>query len=402
MDIQNTTWLRQASKDTVPAIVEWLSGNECHDLDDAGLVAGLGRRLRAAGLPVDRLALHLRTLHPSILGRTVAWAPREPIEIHDREHGVMALPDFADSPLRHVMETGEAVLVRTGSLTDRGWTQMDVFRQRGLTELFVAPLSNADGPVSAVSFCTAQPQGFLPTHLESLERVLPALRNVCELRVLRQTELTLLDTYIGTATAKRILAGRIRRGQVETLEAALMLCDLRGFTALSNRLANARILALLNSYFDCVVPAITAAGGDVLKFMGDAVLAFFQDEDAARSCAAAFEGARGVLENLNQFASPEGRLEAGIALHYGEVSYGNIGSTSRLDFTVIGSDVNLVSRIQGVCSKTGQRLLASKRFAMALDTSGLVPIGAYDLAGFTKAEELFALDEPAPQGLAKQ
>lgn len=402
MDIQNTTWLRQASKDTVPAIVEWLSGNECHDLDDAGLVAGLGRRLRAAGLPVDRLALHLRTLHPSILGRTVAWAPREPIEIHDREHSVMTLPDFADSPLRHVMETGEAVLVRTGSVADRGWTQMDVFRQRGLTELFVAPLSNADGPVSAVSFCTAQPQGFLPTHLESLERVLPALRNVCELRVLRQTELTLLDTYIGTATAKRILAGRIRRGQVETLEAALMLCDLRGFTALSNRLPNARILALLDSYFDCVVPAITAAGGDVLKFMGDAVLAFFQDEDAARSCAAAFESARGVLENLNQFASTEGRLEAGIALHYGEVSYGNIGSASRLDFTVIGSDVNLVSRIQGVCSKTGHRLLASKRFATALDASGLVPAGAYDLAGFTKAEELFALDEPAPEGLAKQ
>ena len=398
MDIQNTTWLRPVSRDAVPAIVEWLSGNECHDLDDAGLVAGLGRRLRAAGLPIDRLALHLRTLHPSILGRTVAWAPREPIEIHDREHQTMSLPDFADSPLRHVMETGEAVLVHTGSATDRGWTQIDVFRQRGLTELFVAPLSNADGPVSVVSFCTAQLQGFLPTHREALERVLPALRNVCELRVLRRTELTLLDTYIGAATAKRILAGRIRRGQVETLEAALMLCDLRGFTALSNRLPSARILALLNSYFDCVVPAITAAGGDVLKFMGDAVLAFFQDEDAARSCAAAFQGALGVLENLKEFPGAEGRLEVGVALHYGEVSYGNVGSASRLDFTVIGSDVNLVSRIQGVCSKTGHQLLASKRFATALDESALVPAGAYDLAGFTKAEELFALDDPAPKG----
>jgi adenylate cyclase len=187
-------------------------------------------------------------------------------------------------------------------------------------------------------------------------RIVPALRNACELRTLRQIELTLLDTYTGSTTARRILAGRVRRGQVETLEAALMLCDLRGFTELSNRLPVERVLELLDAYFDRVVPAITAAGGEVLKFMGDAVLAFFHREAAAEACEAALRGGLNALERLDEFRSPDAALSAGIALHYGEVSYGNIGSGRRLDFTVIGRDVNLLSRMESVCSATGHRL----------------------------------------------
>lgn len=372
-------------------VIEWLTGNECHELDDAGLVAGLGRRLRAAGLPVDLLTLHLRTLHPEIFGRSVAWAPGEPVEIRDREHGIEMSAVFMGSPLRHVMETREPLIVSFDAQDGPAWTQVDVFRGRNLVELMFVPLCNGDGPVSVAAFGTMRPGGFAPTERAALERIVPALRTACELRTLRQVELTVLDTYIGSTTAKRILAGRIRRGQTESLEAALMLCDLRGFTELSNRLPSGRVLELLDAYFDRVVPAIVAGGGEVLKFMGDAVLSFFHADDAAGACAAALRGALNALDALGHVAEADAELHAGIALHYGTVSYGNIGSARRLDFTVIGPDVNLVSRIQGVCSTTGRPLIMSREFAGLLDGRATASIGSHDLHGFAEPVPLYAL-----------
>ncbi|HVJ43056.1 MAG TPA: adenylate/guanylate cyclase domain-containing protein [Dongiaceae bacterium] len=372
-------------------IVEWLASNDCHELDDAGLIAGLGLRLRKIGLPVDRLTLHLRTLHPEIFGRTVAWAPNEPVEVRDREHGILSTGAFAGSPLRQVMDTGEAVRVRPAGDIPPAWTGIDIFQGRHLVEYYIVPLCNTDGPVSAASFCTAACGGFSAFDLATLDRVLPALRNVCELRLLRRTELTLFDTYIGATTAQRILAGHIRRGAVETLEAALLLCDLRGFTELSNRLPGSRVLKLLDIYFDHVVPAIAEAGGEVLKFMGDAVLAFFPKDDPAASCAAALRGALVALARLREVAEPDAALQAGIALHYGTVSYGNIGSGQRLDFTVFGPDVNLVSRIQGACSSTGQPLLMSSRMAGLLPRSVTASIGGHALRGFVEQVELYTV-----------
>jgi adenylate cyclase len=183
----------------------------------------------------------------------------------------------------------------------------------------------------------------------------------------------------------------VRRGEVETLEAALMLCDLRGFTELSNRLPSGRVLELLNSYFDCIVPAINEAGGEVIKFMGDSVLAFFHRENAAKACTACLQGASKALENLKRLTIPDAELQAGIALHYGEVSYGNIGYGHRLDFTLIGRDVNLVSRIQSVCSMTGHTLLMSERFARLLGRTRTSAIGRYELKGFPDLVELYTI-----------
>jgi adenylate cyclase len=198
---------RSVDPNLVLSVLEWLSGDECHSIDEAGLIAGLGRRLQAIGLPIDRLTLHLMTLHPEFLGRTIAWAPGEPVEIHDREHG--ARLGFATSPLRQVMDSREPMIVGADE-TKWPWQDIDVFTGRGLNQLVVAPLCNVDGPVSAAVFGTRRPGGFTMSDNRVIERILPALRNTCELRVMRQAELSLLDTYIGPMTAQRILAGRIR------------------------------------------------------------------------------------------------------------------------------------------------------------------------------------------------
>ncbi len=372
------------------SIVEWLSGDECHALDEPGLLAAFGRRLRAIGLPVDRLTLHLMTLHPEFLGRTLAWAPGEPIEIHDREHGAHAT--FARSPLRKVMDTRQPMIVSVTDGDQDSWQNIDVFAGRSLSQLMIAPLCNVDGPVSAVVFATKQARGFMPSDIQMLERLLPALRNTCELRIMRQIELSLLDTYVGPMTAQRILAGRIRQGEIESLEAALILCDLRGFTELSNRFPPGEMLELLNAYFDIVVPAITREGGEVLKFMGDAVLAFFPTADAEEASIAALSAARSIVDELADFRDNGLKLRAGIALHYGKVSYGNIGSGHRLDFTVIGSDVNLLSRIQSACGVLGKTILMSDAFRQKVADEDVQSAGFHRLRGFERNIELFGLE----------
>ena len=371
------------------SLIEWLTGDECHALDEAGLVAGLGRRLQALGLPVDRLTLHLTTLHPEFIGRTFAWAPGEPVEIHDREHGARLA--LANTPLVKAQDMRELLVVGPGESPHGRWQHIDIFYGRGLVQLIVAPLCNADGPISTAAFGTRRPGGFTSAERDVIERILPALRNTCELRVLRQCELSLLDTYIGPMTASRILAGHIRRGEIESMEAALLLCDLRGFTELSNRLPGSTVLSLLNAYFDKVVPAITREGGEVLKFMGDAVLAFFPGADAAGACGAALASAKTILDEIGSFEYDGIRVKVGIALHYGEVSYGNVGSGNRLDFTLIGPDVNIVSRIQSICSERGEALLTSAPFRQKAGITDAISIGQQRLKGFGETMELFAL-----------
>ncbi|WGG58358.1 adenylate/guanylate cyclase domain-containing protein [Brucella intermedia] len=372
-------------------LIEWLAGDECYDLDEATLAEGLGQCLCAAGLPLDRLTLHFRTLHPEYLGRSVAWSPGESVEVLDRERGIETTPGFSDSPLRRVMNTREALTVRLHGSVEPTWVHTDLYRGRGLKEFIFVPLCGADGLVSAASFSTTRASGFTSGVRAVLERIIPALRNACELRTLRRAELTLLNTYVGATTARRVMAGHIRRGEIEAFEAALLLCDLRGFTDLSNRLPGSRVLELLDSYFDRILPAITREGGEVIKFMGDAVLAFFHHESSAASCSAALRGALGALDSLARFTAPDADLDAGIALHYGEAGYGNIGSGHRLDFTLIGLDVNLVSRIQSVCSATGCPLLMSKRFATLLDLRTVIPVGRHELRGFTERVELYSV-----------
>lgn len=376
--------------ETVHDIVGWLSGSDSYELDEAGLVAALGGRLRAAGLPLDRLTLHIRMPHPEFCGRTVAWAPGESVEVYERAHGSLESVDFAGSPLRVVMETCRPLHVRLDTEEGRKWTHIDVYQGRGLVEHFIVSLGNREGP-SAATFCTADPKGFSAADCDVMRAIVPALRGACEIRILRQVERMLLNTYIGSSTARRLLAGEVRRGHVETIEVALMLCDLRGFTELSNRLPSQRIMQVLDVYFDYVVPAITEAGGEVLKFMGDGVLAYFRGDHARNAAASALRAAVTSIDNLACIDLPDAKLVAGVALHYGEVSYGNIGAIHRLDFTIIGRDVNLVSRIQGVCAAVNQPILLSKKFASLLHGVQTESIGYHDLKGFDEPVELYAL-----------
>jgi adenylate cyclase len=230
-----------------------------------------------------------------------------------------------------------------------------------------------------------------------MDGLLPTYATVTETKTLVRFVENLLSTYVGREPSQLILEGQIRRGDVRTITAAIMLIDLRDFTMLTNILSPRAVIRLLNDYFDSVFPAIRDNGGEILEIMGDGVLALFRQEarssgtEACRAALAAAQQALGALTGRNRRIGNGGPvLQAGLALHYGTVSYGNIGSGDRLDFTVIGADVNLTSRIEQFNRQLDRALIMSQAFAEQLGRP-VWEIGHYELRGFTKLHRLFEL-----------
>jgi adenylate cyclase len=383
------TMQHQASLET-DAIIEWLLSDDGAALDEAASIVRLGSMLSQAGAGVDRLGLFLHMLDPEIAARGILWSPGGTVETTDWQHEFSQSPGYAVTPIRVAMDQRQWTIARLDDPRYPTGAHQKLFGEQGMAELSIWPLLCAGGPIGAIVFATRRMSGFTMEENAAFRRIVPALRAVSEIRALRRSGTNLMDTYIGPIASGRILAGHVRRGDVEKLEAALLLCDLRDFTALSNRLSDAAALQTLNVYFDQIVPAIESAGGEILKFMGDAVLAFFgRETDPTASCRMAFDAARDALTRLDAIVLPDANLNVGIALHHGTVSYGNIGSGHRLDFTMIGSDVNLVSRIESVCASTGEHLLMSARFARMLGREDVHSLGQFALKGFEQPQALF-------------
>jgi adenylate cyclase len=369
-------------------LLEWLASDDCHELDGGEFIAALGALLAKSGIPIHHLAVHIRALNPTLFGRSIVWKRGEPVIMRDLLHGEERLKHVQEGPLGHVTAKRKWLVLRPH---DQRWAALAGLPLSGLSELCIAPMVHGPGEsANAVSFGTRSRQGFQVDHLDLFRRILPALRNAVELKIWPRMTAAILDAYIGADPEKHVLSGRIRRGDVETIEAAIMFCDLHGFTQLSNRLSSERVLALLNTYFDQVVPSVTERGGEVLKFMGDGLLAVFRvDGSAERTCAIALDTAQTICRRLQAVTKADLEIRAGIGLHFGKVSYGNIGSGQRLDFTVIGRDVNLASRIQGQCGPLSEPVLLSPRFAALADFKS-TSVGRHALKGFDEPVELFA------------
>jgi adenylate cyclase len=249
--------------------------------------------------------------------------------------------------------------------------------------------------VNAFAWATRHPGGFSTAEMGLMRDLLPSYAAVAELKALRTFIGGVLRTYVGAEAGRLVLDGQVRRGDVREITAALMLFDLRDFTLMSDRLSPKAVIRMLNSYFDCVMPPVEQHGGEVVEIMGDGVLAIFPQEPgrtAAEACSSALAAARAGLAALvdRNRRHPATPLQAGVALHYGTVSYGNIGSGNRLDFTVIGPDVNLTARIERLCRELDRSLIMSEAFADTLSRP-MWEIGHFELRGFAKMQRLFEL-----------
>ncbi|HYC03438.1 MAG TPA: adenylate/guanylate cyclase domain-containing protein [Azospirillaceae bacterium] len=384
----------------VAATIGWLLSEGQRHPDMEGLFAAFCHHLVAGGLPLVRSTLHLRLLHPQLRGITYVWREgTDGLETIERRHGIELDPTFRKSPIAAIIDEGAEGL-RTFIARTPGpypFPVIDELKAQGITDYVAVPLAFSSGRRNAMTLATKAADGFETAELGAVYDVAPAFAALLEARAYRFLASTLLDTYVGHQSGARILAGDIRRGSGETLRSVLWYCDLRGFTPLSDRLPREQLISLLNGYFEIMGGAVQANGGEILKFVGDALLAIFPlgetgERDAACHALKAALDAVAGMKRLNAQRAAWGQpiLKAGIALHLGDVMYGNIGAPDRLDFTVIGPAVNLVSRIEGLCKRLDREVLASSAFA-AQCGGDMVSLGFQPVKGMAQPVEVFGL-----------
>jgi adenylate cyclase len=381
----------------IKAVADWLIDGARSAPLPQQVLAQLSERLVACGIPLWRVAVFVRTLHPQVMGRRFIWRPGAEVEHSEAPFELLETATFRESPITRVYQTGQAIrrkLADPQCVAD--FPILVELRTEGVTDYLVAPLVFTDGAIHAVTCTTRQPGGFTDAQIAGIEAIMTPLARVAEIRAWRRTASVLLDTYVGHDAGERILAGHIRRGDIEEIHAAIWLSDMRGFTAMADRLPPRVMIDLLNRYFDCQVPVILDHGAEVLKFMGDGLLAIFTiTGDETEVCKRALVAARQARANIAELSvSAMPGLRFGLALHIGDVLYGNIGSGNRLDFTCIGPAVNFAARMEKLAGELGRGILASGEFARHCPGE-FAAIGEFTLVGFSEPQLVFGLEDEA-------
>lgn len=371
------------------AVIDWLIREARFIAEPDDMMTELAHRLNDAGLPLDRMTGAMSTLYASRRGIGRHWT---------REGGIREL-DFPwdneavyqASPFYPAHESRQWVSFHLDEVDDAAFGVVPDLRADGYAEYICIPIFFHDGTAGGMTFATRRASGFSTADRAILRTVEPVMGLVFDLRRTFRLLGETLSMYVGEEPHARILSGQVRRGDVMRIRSAIVFADMRGFTALSTAMTAEETVALLNRYFDCVVPPVEALGGQVLKYIGDGVLAIFRaEDDGAAACAAALQAAEAVVQSIDRARAGDGpSFDVKIALHYGEVAYGNIGSGARLDYTVVGSGVNLASRLADLAGRLDRRLVVSADFAAILPARPFATLGEHSLHGVAGPQAVF-------------
>ena len=380
----------------VPAIRDWLLTVPHVEDSAASLISGLVELLRAHGLPLWRASGSLMTKHPELVWRTVQWTAEGGVKAIDRSRAMLDAPFFRRSPIALLRRGAAPIRVRlTGGALP--FPICEDLRAAGGTDYFAQGLACTTGEISYLSWATRDPAGFSDDALAALTALSPYLAQRIELESAYHSTRALLEVYLGRNAGRRVAAGGVQRGAGELIEAAIWFCDLRGFGSLSDERTPQAVLETLDEYFDCIATAVMDGGGEVLKLTGDAVVAMFPAADdapaACRRALAAAQRALAALEQVNtsRAARSELPLAIGVALHLGQVMYGNIGARDRLDFTVISSAVNEACRLEALGKTLHTSLALSQAFVDAARPDAVIDLGLHALKGVRAPLRVFTL-----------
>ncbi|WP_269581659.1 adenylate/guanylate cyclase domain-containing protein [Roseibium sp. Sym1] len=382
-------------------VVQWLYSDAPQLKGTLEIVSELGDRLRAGNVPVDRVTTGIWVVHPNVRAEGSIWLSSGEPELILYTADSKTSDDYLKSPIRRVHETQQPVRVAIERDPDAAaeFPFVEQLKNDGYSDYIALPMPFSDGSVKVASFATKAPGGFTNSHISVFDSLIRPLALVCELKTLRRTAETVLDTYVGPRAGSKVLDGTTRRGEGEWIKAVVSFADIRGFTRLSNTLPADKIVLFLNKYFGAMTAAVEAHGGEVLKFIGDEVMAIFpyESEDDAREAAhralsAAHDTLTRIAEiNAGNMCVQTPDLSVGIALHAGDVFYGNVGSETRLDFTVVGPVVNLAARIAELAKDLQRQVLVSDAIADLMGCrSGL--FGRYQVKGFDDPVSVYSPD----------
>jgi adenylate cyclase len=392
-------------------LMNWLIAQGLASTPENDLLRGFCERCRAQGLELSRGLVFIDTLHPIFEGRGFRWNDVEIDESDSFEYGSTEEGDAAQNWRRttffHMLENGlDDLPIDLADCAKLDFSMIGDLAAKGHRHFvgFVHRFGEAGtiGQMDCVYsyFLTRNALGFGEQGLAALRDLVPVLALAIKSGAQVDIARTLGRVYLGRDASEQVLRGRISRGVTERINAVLWFSDLRGSTSISETIAPDEIIPFLNDYAQAAIDAVHDAGGDVLKLIGDGVLAMFTGEDMASARRAALRAEHGFRLNmatLNAKRSADGRpvTSAYVGLHVGEVFYGNIGAEDRLDFTTVGPAVNEVSRIASMCRSVDRELLVSSDFRGGLDAAGqdyLVSTGRFALRGIGRAQELYTLD----------
>ncbi|MEP0154780.1 DUF427 domain-containing protein [Pseudophaeobacter sp.] len=380
-------------------LVDWLLREAAFLPTPAEFTKAFAEKLLEQGVNLSRLSVLAWSLHPQIAGKTFTWqkATNE-VTTYAPSYEIYEHPAYNASPLRHVSKGLGGVRHRIDTEdSDDAFPILSDLRAAGATDYVAMPLPFSDGRINVLTVASDHPNGFSTANLGLIFECSAVVARYYEVFMQRENAQSLLETYVGKRTGERVLGGKIRRGEGDEIDAAIMFCDLRGSTLLEEQLGRHDYIKLLNAFFDTASTIVHDNGGEVLKFIGDAVLAVFpageesgQDADQAR--AQALKSARSIVPALAEVAAehdlPELKCASGIA--YGTVTYGNVGSRERLDFTVIGQAANIAARLGDYGKTLGHQIVVSQN-SLPGSCQNATPLGALSLHNVSQPVESYAL-----------
>ena len=380
-------------------LAEWLGdhGGRRYGLEE--VTQHLGELAAADGIPVYRVGISLSDYHPEVIGRSYNWFAGRGVEVQDRQYTPKRSDLYMRSPIRVIHEGADGMRTKLDaeSAADE-FPILTELRNEGVTDYVGMALKFTDGTRHFISWATAQPGGFTDEELRRLDDITPLACLRLELEHSRRVTEQILVTYLGDDAARKVIAGDVRRAAGEEILAVIFYCDLRGFTRMTEQLDANTVIRLLADYYDAVSGPVRARGGDILKMIGDGMLAIFPVRGgldagrAAHEALAAAKEAREAMAAIPAEALPDGvdALAAGFALHIGPVTFGNVGSRERLDFTVIGPAVNQATRLEGMTKILGRSILMSDEFACLPHGAEVRSLGFHALRGVRDPREIFA------------
>jgi adenylate cyclase len=382
------------------AVIDWLVHDGRMISDPARLVEALAEKMVAAGSPLSRFTVGLQTIHPQWRTMGIQWRQGEGVKQAGRPHGIEDTPAYIGSPIQEVAVTRGPIRYHLDKLTPKNHEVLHELAAMGGTDYYATPMRVAFGRTPAITFMTDRPGGFADSDIEKFDRLLDYMAPIVESRIGNRLSQTLLETYLGRIVGEQILDGLIKRGDGREINAVLWFSDLRDFTGLNERLPPSDVLELLNNYLQLVGDALAAHGGEILKFIGDGVMAYFPADDAlflpyvTNSAIAAARRLMSDIEAANEARAAGGLdpVRFGVGLHVGPVTFGNVGTEDRLDFTVIGPAVNRTARLESLTKELHVPVLASAEFN-ASSTTPMKSMGMHRLRGVPEPVEVFTLPD---------